>query len=211
MLSKIIYAIRYRINELNSKKVIGKNNQIINQGSFYGTVIEIFGDNNSIEVGGNSILRGVNIHIKGNNIKLNIGNSVSIKGGDLWLEDDATKIWIGSNTTIEKAHIAVTEYGKEIKIGKDCMIAKEVEIRSGDSHSIIDDKFQRINHAKNILIGNHVWIGNRAIILKGVEIGDNSIIATGAIVTSNVPINVISGGIPSKTIKENINWKRERI
>ena len=53
--------------------------------------------------------------------------------------------------------------------------------------------------------------GGSAITSYQVVSSPGSIIATGAIVTSNVPVNVISGGIPSKTIKENINWKRERI
>lgn len=52
-----------------------------------------------------------------------------------------------------------------------------------------------------IIIGNNVWIGQRVIIMDGVKIGDNSIVATGAIVTKDVPPFSIVGGVPAKVIK----------
>ena len=58
-----------------------------------------------------------------------------------------------------------------------------------------------------IKIGNHVWIGQGASILKGVRIGDGSIVAAAAVVTKDVPAHVAVGGIPAKVINENINWK----
>ena len=53
-----------------------------------------------------------------------------------------------------------------------------------------------------IRLGKRVWIGAHATILAGVTIGDNSIVAAGAVVTKNVPPNVIVGGVPAKIIKE---------
>ena len=58
-----------------------------------------------------------------------------------------------------------------------------------------------------IKIGNHVWIGQGATILKGVTIGNNSIIAAGAIVTKDIPANCIAAGVPARVIKEDVNWK----
>lgn len=58
-----------------------------------------------------------------------------------------------------------------------------------------------------IQIGNHVWIGARAIILKGVTIGDGVVVAAGAVVTKDVPPNTLVGGVPAKIIKENISWE----
>ena len=57
-----------------------------------------------------------------------------------------------------------------------------------------------------ITIGNSVWIGAGATILKGVTIGDNAIIGAGAVVTKDVKANTIVAGNPAKTIKENIHW-----
>ena len=58
-----------------------------------------------------------------------------------------------------------------------------------------------------IHIGNHVWVGVRAIILKGVTIGDGAIIAAGSVVTRDVPANTLVGGVPAKIIKDNISWE----
>ena len=60
---------------------------------------------------------------------------------------------------------------------------------------------------KPIKIGNHVWIGINATILKGVTIGDGAIIAAGAVVNKDVEENSLVGGVPAKVIKKNIFWE----
>lgn len=211
IINRIIYSILYRLNKINSILIKGKNN-IIDKHKIIGCKVEIIGNNNKIVIGPNSLIKDTFIYIKGNDILLKIGNYVSIKGGELWLEDNNTMIKIGNKTTIEKAHIAVTESDSKIIIGEDCMLAKEIEIRTGDSHSIIDNAGKRINFAKSVEIGNHVWIGNAVKILKGVKIADNCIIGTGSIVTSEInKQNTMIVGVPAKIVKENINWTRERL
>lgn len=92
------------------------------------------------------------------------------------------------------------------------MFSSAIELRTGDSHSIIDNETKkRINLAQNILIENHVWIGAHSIILKGVNIKSNTIIRTNSLVTKSIPSNCIAAGIPAKIIKNNIDWIRERI
>ena len=92
----------------------------------------------------------------------------------------------------------------KISIGKGCTIARDVIIRDYDSHTIEEDGFQMM---KPIIIGDNVWIGNRAMILKGVTIGDGAIIAAGAIVTKNIPSKTIAAGVPAKVIKKGITWR----
>jgi acetyltransferase-like isoleucine patch superfamily enzyme len=91
----------------------------------------------------------------------------------------------------------------KITIGEGVTIARDVVIRDYDGH-IIEEAGYKI--AKPITIGKHVWIGNRAMILKGVTIGDGAIVAAGAIVTTDVPAGAIVAGVPAKIVKENVKW-----
>lgn len=75
-----------------------------------------------------------------------------------------------------------------ITIGENVAISNEVIIRDNDAHQINES-----HQASPIVIGNHVWIGMRAIILKGVTTGDGAVIAAGAVVTHDVPANAMVG------------------
>jgi acetyltransferase-like isoleucine patch superfamily enzyme len=97
-----------------------------------------------------------------------------------------------------------------IFIGKDCMISSNVHIRTGDSHSILDENGNRINYAKSVNISNHCWVGEGAKILKGVTLDENSVVATGSIVTKSFNSNSLIGGAPAKEIKQNISWNIKR-
>lgn len=90
-----------------------------------------------------------------------------------------------------------------IEIGSDCAIGCDVIIRDYDFHKLDIDSYEV---SKPIHIGNHVWIGQRAMILKGVSIGDGAVVAAGAIVTHDVPANCVVAGIPAKVIREHVNW-----
>ena len=59
-----------------------------------------------------------------------------------------------------------------------------------------------MNKAKNMIIGNHVWIGSNATVLSGVTIGEWAVVAAGAVVTKDVPPYTIVGGVPAKIIKK---------
>jgi acetyltransferase-like isoleucine patch superfamily enzyme len=92
---------------------------------------------------------------------------------------------------------------KLIKIGKGTVIGCEVEILDSDFHHIQEDS----ENTKPVIIGSNVWVGDRAIILKGVIIGSGSVIACGAVVTKNVPENTLVAGIPAKVIKSEVHWR----
>jgi len=175
---------------------------------------DIVGSNNEIEINESSFLSNVTFFIRGDNNKIKIGKAVRFNfGGSIWIEDYGCEAVIGENSTFENSHIAVTEPNSKIQIGKDCMFAGDIDVRTGDSHSIIDSLTnERINYAQNVNIGNHVWIASHVSILKGVHIADNSVVATRAVVTKSfTDNNILIGGMPAKKLKENINWDRRRI
>ena len=112
------------------------------------------------------------------------------------------------------------DYGQNIKVGKNvfinsgCCFQDQGGIEIGDNVLIGQQVVMAtINHdlnsekRKNMLpapvkIGNGVWIGAHATILSGVTIGENSIVAAGAVVTKDVPENVVVAGVPAKIIKK---------
>lgn len=197
------------------RSICGKNNSIaFNSASLKNVSFKINGDNNTIKIKEKAKLKNVSFKIKGNNHKIIIGNGVRFnRGGLIWFEDENCTLTIDENSTFEDVHLAVTEPNSSIIIGKECMFAYDIDVRTGDSHSIISSETgERLNYAEDVCIGNHVWVAAHCKILKGSKIGDDSVIATGSIVTRKFnDKNVILGGSPAKIIKEKINWSRERV
>lgn len=128
------------------------------------------------------------------------------------MEDDGNNISIGENTRITGTTQLAACEGTSIKIGKDCLFSHSIYIRTTDSHGIFDMNGNRINSASNIKIGNNVWIGMQAMVLKGSEIGNDVIVGARTIVTNKSPHenNITICGQPGKLIKSNVKWDINR-
>ena len=94
--------------------------------------------------------------------------------------------------------------GQKISIGSGCLFARDVTLRSDDVHTIKIDGYEA---SRPITLGNHVWVGQGATILKGVTVGDGAVIAAKALVLKDVPAQALVGGVPAKIIRENIEWE----
>ena len=92
----------------------------------------------------------------------------------------------------------------KISIGNNVAISHDVTIMDSDAHRM---DYEGYEMTKPITIGNNVWVGSRAMILKGVNVGDGAIVAAGAIVTKDVPPNTTVAGVPAKVIKQNVKWE----
>ncbi|TWD94537.1 maltose O-acetyltransferase [Neobacillus bataviensis] len=90
----------------------------------------------------------------------------------------------------------------EIRIGNNCFIAPGVHIYTATHPLNTKERISGAEYGIPVTIGDNVWIGGRAIINPGVKIGNNVVIASGAIVTKDVPDNVVVGGNPAKIIKQ---------
>lgn len=112
-----------------------------------------------------------------------------------------------------------TDFGRNIHLGKDvfinacCHFQDHGGITIGDGcqigHGVV---FATLDHGlapedrksmypAPITLGRNVWVGSNATILKGVAIGDNAVVAAGAVVTKDVPANTVVGGVPAKPVK----------
>lgn len=177
------------------------------------TVIRVRGRNNKILIErGLTRLKGCSINIAGNNNVVRIGRDCKLTNASLHIEDNGGVIEIGCGTIISgSTHIAVIE-GRKVTIRENCLFSANITLRAGDSHSVLDKAGGRINPSKDIMIGNHVWIGNTVILLKRTKINDNSVVATGCLLTGKeYPGNSIIGGIGGQVLKSEIDWCGERI
>ncbi len=141
----------------------------------------------------------------GKNSKSKIGSSVSVGPGVNIIVKDNAKLSIGDNTYFTSdMHIEVVN---ELSIGKDCAISWGVTIIDDDHHQLISNSKGNSVEKNSVEIGNKVWIGCNATILKNTVIGNNCIIAANSLVKGTFPDNCLIGGVPAKILKENIDWK----
>ncbi|MHB1153399.1 MAG: acyltransferase [Eubacteriales bacterium] len=203
----------YNLIHKNKYKFNGKNNLISKKNCFLKkSKANIIGNNNHIIIHRNVRLNNCSIFISGNNNIIEIYDNCCLNTTEFWIEDDSCNIVLNKNITINgTTQLAVME-GKKIIINEDCMFSSDIVLRTGDSHSIVDIYGNRINPSDDIIIGKHCWLGAKTSILKGVKLPPNTIVGLGSIVTKSFSNeNTIIAGNPAKVLKEQINWKRERI
>ncbi len=126
----------------------------------------------------------------GTTLKRNV--EITVKRGELA---------VGAACFIGPGSIIVAR--KRIVIGDGCQIAEYVTIRDNDHRLATNGTLasRGFNEAP-ILIEKNVWIGAKATITRGVRIGENAVVAAGAVVTHNVPANTLVAGVPARVIKE---------
>lgn len=201
-----VLALIYRIVGFNSIK--GKSDMKILWGGAFvrRTHIKNNGKNNCLVLEKGCRIYDSQIQFFGKNNTVKIEHDCVLKNVDIWISDGGI-IEVGHNTHFSgKTHIACIE-GKRVHIGERCLFSDTITFRTGDSHSILDSDGKRINKAKDIAIGDHVWIGQQVIVLKGSTVGADSIVGTGSLLTGKTyDSNSIIVGIPAKIVKQHVSW-----
>jgi acetyltransferase-like isoleucine patch superfamily enzyme len=135
-------------------------------------------------------------------------------------------VWIGDDTKI-RCHEGAVEIGSKTVMGQECTISAYKRVRIGEQ-CVIADRAMFIDfdhgvveversirsqgiYTRDVEVGSNVWIGYGACILRGVRVGDNSIIGTNSVVTKDVPANAVVAGIPARVIRmretpEDLRW-----
>jgi acetyltransferase-like isoleucine patch superfamily enzyme len=121
---------------------------------------------------------------------------------------DGTKILVGPGATVsigDDSHFdgdcrVVCAAG--VSIGSGCAIAWEVLIMDTDFHRVDG----RASSDAPVRLGDRVWVGVGAKILKGVSVGDGAIVAAGAVVTRDVPAGALVAGSPARVVREHATW-----
>ncbi|MFL5899033.1 MAG: acyltransferase [Solirubrobacterales bacterium] len=156
----------------------------------------------------------------GTNLELQIARRGQVRFGRF--------VWIGDGTKI-RCHEGMVEIGAKTVMGQECTISAYQRIRIGEQCVIADRAmFIDFDHGiveverpirtqgiykRDVEVGNNVWIGYGACILRGVSVGDNAVIGTNAVVTKDVPANAVVAGIPARIIRvreapRELRWER---
>jgi acetyltransferase-like isoleucine patch superfamily enzyme len=124
--------------------------------------------------------------------------------------------WLGLGTKI-RCHEGAVEIGAKTVLGQECTISAYQRVSIG-RECVIADRVMMIDfdhgvteverpvrlqgiYKRDVLVGNNVWIGYGACVLRGVRVGDNAVIGTNAVVTRDVPANAVVAGVPAKVIR----------
>jgi len=110
--------------------------------------------------------------------------------------DAGATLRIGNGTYLNRNTAVIAT--RSVTIGRDCKIAWDVNIMDSDFHPLPGKPLE----SRPVVIEDDVWIGCRAISLKGVHIGRGAIVAAGAVVTKDVPANSLVGGVPAKMVTQ---------
>jgi maltose O-acetyltransferase len=134
--------------------------------------------------------------------RLTVGDRVRLKSTIATLE-----IGVGSEGELEIGDGAFINYGcsiaatKLIRIGARCSIGTHVIMMDNDFHDVSPERRSQMPPSAPIVLGENVWVGARAIVLRGVTIGAHSVIGAGSVVSHDVPERVVAAGVPAKVVR----------
>jgi len=141
-------------------------------------------------------------------VKLEIGRDAALHLGRWSWLGHGTKIRvhegevrIGAKTVIGQ-ECTISAY-QHVSIGRECIIADRVMLIDFD-HGMVEVERpirQQGIYKRDVRVGHNVWLGYGACILRGVTVGDNSVVGTNAVVAADVPANAVVGGVPARLIR----------
>jgi maltose O-acetyltransferase len=112
----------------------------------------------------------------------------------------AAVIDVGDNVRLNGCDI---QAAASVTVGDDCILGSCIIVDT-DYHSVEVDRRQRqaAVESRPVTIGRNVWVAGRATVLKGVTIGDDSVVGYGAVVTGDVPAGVVVAGNPARVVRK---------
>lgn len=204
---KLSHKGHLRITKTSQLKNLPNNTFIGNLPKMINSKITFKGINNILYCDPNVTLENSRLHFEGNNSIIYLKSSHYKINLTLF---NNSAIHIGSNNYFNKVCQIICSEHKHIFIGNSNLFSINVFFRNADPHLIYDIKSKnRINPTQSIYIGDHVWIGQNCLLLKGSKIHSGSILGAGSILTKEMVSNSIYAGVPAKCVKKDIFWQGE--
>ena len=161
--------------------------------------------------------KGVQIEIYGDNNKVEIDPSVKTWNGHIVIGSPGTNtpthnclVRIGKNSDSNGVWIDLLEDNSAVIIGNNCMLSWNIHIFASDSHTIYDAKTKKLlNWGKEIIIGDNVWVAMDCTVLKNSFIAKNCVVGASAVVAGKfTEENCVIAGNPAKVVKRGVAWDR---
>lgn len=176
-----------------------------------GTTIEFHGRDAVLELGADVRLFDCTLILRGTGPRLVIGAETRLRQVRIVVEDRGSRLEIGPQTSMTGATLVCME-GGSVRLGRDCMVGGGAEITNTDVHSAIDAATgARLNPARDVVLEDHVWIGNQTRVAKGAHIGAHSIIASRSRVSGPIPPGALAAGNPAVVKRTGVTWDRRRL
>lgn len=194
------------------RHIQGRGNEVsFGRGILRRVRVDIEGEGNAVLFEDGTVIEGLLIRIRGDGHLLTVGRGTYMREVRLFFEDKAGCITIGRDAWLNDSSISSVE-GCPVTIGRECLIAEETDIRTSDSHSIVEaDSGRRVNPPGAVRLGDRVWIGKGAAVLKGVEIGAGSIIGMRSLVTRDIPERCVAAGTPARVLRQGVTWNWDKL
>ena len=169
--------------------------------------VQILGNNNTVYIESRCSFKDFRLIVRGDNNHITIKRGVWFLGGAISIASFST-LEVGERSSFGPRLEFVIESAK-VSIGDDCMAAAGLTIRTTDTHGIYNlEDGQLINRPKDVMIGDYVWFGKDATVLKGASIGACNIIAMESMFTKKSESFELWGGRPAKKIRDNVMWSK---
>ena len=161
--------------------------------------------------------KGVQIEIYGDNNKVEIDPSVKTWNGHIVIGNPGTNtpthnclVRIGKNSDSNGVWIDLLEDNSAVIIGNNCMLSWNIHIFASDFHTIYDAKTKKLlNWGKEIIIGDNVWVAMDCTVLKNSFIAKNCVVGASAVVAGKfTEENCVIAGNPAKVVKRGLAWDR---
>lgn len=175
--------------------------------------LHIKGKGNRVSIGRETMIACCKVRVCGQEQTLVLGERCEYHAGKIYLRyNRGQRIVIGDDASIEDCYL-LTDEDASIFIGAGVLMSKLVHFRAGDGHSVLDvASGQRINRSRDIVVGDHVWVGRGATLLKGAYVADNSIVGAYAVVTRRYEQpGVAVAGNPARVVREGVTWDRRML
>ncbi|GAA1731236.1 hypothetical protein GCM10009809_28430 [Isoptericola hypogeus] len=180
-------------------------------GELVSSSIEFVGTGNVLHVEDGAKLRNTRLRFLGNDSVIHLRRSARYTEVVATLFHESV-LYLGPGSSFTSAARFIPSERRHVIVGSDAMFSSRVAFRTADPHLVYSaHDHRRVNPSRSVWVGDHVWLGEDTLFLKGARVGSGSILGARAVVTKEIPSNTSAGGVPARVIGTDVFWTRPSV